>query len=297
MRIFFDNVDFKSSSGPNSFASKLASTFVALGHEITNERPDAQVSFIQSGLNVAPCLLRLDGIYFNSEQDWNKLNDPIRRSYDAADSIIVQSVFNKRLIFRYFGKRENVSVVRNGTLLETIRQIPTATMSGIKRDDVWLCASSWRPHKRLDDNIRYFQEFAGDTSLLLVAGENTSHDTADDRIKFLGNLNWYQLIAAMKGASRFLHLAWLDHCPNVVVDARAAGCHVICSSSGGTEEIAGPQSTVVEEDDWDLSPTALYKPPVMDFSRSRPGLDYGSNIDINAVSANYLEIIKEMVKI
>jgi len=297
MKIFFDNVNFESSSGPNSFASKLASTLVAAGHEITDSTPDAQISFIQRNADLGPCLLRLDGIYFNSGQDWNTMNEPIKNSYDSADSVIVQSIFNKKLIFKYFGKRENVTVIRNGTLLDTISQIPKAAIGDLGRDKVWLCASSWRPHKRLDENIRYFQDHAGDDSVLLVAGEHANTSISDDRINFLGNLNWYQLISAMKASSMFLHLAWLDHCPNVVVDARAAGCHIVCSSSGGTEEIAGTNSTVIEEDIWDFSPIELYSPPPLDFSRSRDALNYDSNVDIKLVADQYLSVIKEMIEL
>ena len=42
---------------------------------------------------------------------------------------------------------------------------------------------------------------------------------------------------------------------------------VICSSSGGTKEIAGPDAIIIQEDDWDFSPLELYKPPPMDFSK------------------------------
>ena len=55
-------------------------------------------------------------------------------------------------------------------------------------------------------------------------------------------------------SAAFIHLAWLDHCPNVVVDARAAACQIICSSAGGTKEIAGPSAIVIEEDEWDFEP-------------------------------------------
>ena len=40
-----------------------------------------------------------------------------------------------------------------------------------KDTEVWSCASSWRPHKRLNENIRYFLEFAPKNSILAVAKE------------------------------------------------------------------------------------------------------------------------------
>ena len=60
---------------------------------------------------------------------------------------------------------------------------------------------------------------------------------------------------------------WLDHCPNVVVDARASGCKIICSSAGGTREIAGTGATVIKEEEWDMKPVELYKPPKMNFDK------------------------------
>ena len=44
-----------------------------------------------------------------------------------------------------------------------------------------------------------------------------------------------------------IHLAWLDHCPNVVVEAVSQGCPVICTDSGGTKEIIGEGGLVIPE--------------------------------------------------
>lgn len=295
MKIFFDNVDFRSSSGPNSFGAKLARTFSQMGHQITDEDPDLQFSFISISRKLAPTILRLDGIYFNTEQDWNALNDPINKSYKSADAVVVQSLFNKRLVTNYFGDRDDINVIRNGTCLDLIDQIPPANISNLPREKIWFCASSWRPHKRLKENIRYFNEFAPADAFLLIAGDIAPEHWQTDRIRCVGNLNWDQLISAMKASSHFIHLAWLDHCPNVVVDAKASGCRVVCSSSGGTEEIAGEGSIVIEEDIWDFKPTNLYEPPKLDFSKARPGLNYKADIDILNVAEQYLKIIIEEI--
>ena len=42
-------------------------------------------------------LLRLDGIWFNSDQDYNLQNAPIKYAYDNADTVVFQSEFNKIL--------------------------------------------------------------------------------------------------------------------------------------------------------------------------------------------------------
>lgn len=271
LKIYFDNVNFNSSSGPNSFGLKLARTLTETGHKIVDKLPDVQLSFIQIINKLAKTALRLDGIYFNVEQDWKQLNFPISTSYNNADAVIFQSNFNKQLIEKYFGIHENSHVIHNGTDLKIIDAIPELNHPLINQsENVWACASQWRPHKRLNENIEYFLNNAGKNDCLLVAGDisganvNNAYKN-DSRIIFVGMLDWINLISVLKRAKYFIHLAFLDHCPNVVVDARACGCHIICSSSGGTHEIAGPDSTIIKDLDWDFSPIKLYNPPSLKF--------------------------------
>ena len=303
MKISFENVDFRSRSGPNSFGLKLARSLHKSGHTITGipTDPDIDVNlaFIQSSNAFRPTVLRLDGIYFNSEQDWKAMNEPIRRSYEFADAVIVQSEFNRILTERYFGKRDNVHIVHNGTDLHLIDKIPPAEV-GIGRENVWMCASSWRPHKRLQDNIALFRALSGPNDVMLVAGTpDVQYDVYDQRVKFLGDLTWEQIISCMKASSKFVHLAWLDHCPNVVVDARACGCRIYCSSAGGTEEIAGTDALVLEEDHWDFEPTALYQPPkIGGFGNLRSSIydTESSDIDIELVKQKYESVLGDAYK-
>ena len=83
-----------------------------------------QLSFIMSSAkSSSDSPKRLDGIYFNSEQDFKNLNMPIERTYKIADAIIFQSKFNKLLTEYYFGKRDNAHIIPNGTCLDVIDQI------------------------------------------------------------------------------------------------------------------------------------------------------------------------------
>jgi len=86
-------------------------------------------------------------------------------------------------------------------------------------------------------------------------------------------------------------LAYLDHCPNVVVDANASDCAVHCTSSGGTSEIAGNKATIVKEEVWDFKPTHLYNPPSLDFSNTvKNNIALIAN-DISDVALKYEEIL------
>lgn len=295
MRFFFDNIDFNSSSGPNSFGRKLALSLIKRGHSINAEDDvDVQLSFIQATQKRAPLIQRLDGIYFNSEQDWKKLNEPIKKTYDVANGVVYQSNFNKILTEKYFGLKESSTVIHNGTDLNAIADIQPLKNPAIDNfENVWCCASSWRPHKRLSENIRYFLEHSAENDCLVIAGNNPDFEINHDRIFFCGNLQWEQLISLYKRSKYFLHLALMDHCPNVVIDARAAGCHIICSSSGGTSEIAGLDSTIVQDMAWDYLPFKLYSPPGLDFDKTSPG-NIASNLDINYCADQYIQFAERI---
>ena len=294
MKILFNNVDFNSRSGPNGFGLKLANQFCKVGHQLVDKDPDVILNFIQGNIKGFRNVLRLDGIYFNTDQDWKNQNRAIKASYDLADSIIVQSKFNKKLVTRFFGNHPRVEIIHNGTDTALVNDIKPLIYDDNK-EKRWLTASTWRPHKRLADNIRYFQEFACVDSALYVAGSgdlSAVTECNDPRVKYVGDLNWQQLIALMKSCGNFLHLAFLDHCPNVVIDARASGCHIVCASSGGTMEIAGEKSTIIEDLNWDFEPLELYKPPVLDFSKKFELTSF-SDISIENVADNYIKILKE----
>ena len=300
MKIYLDNVNFSSSSGPNSFGKKLAKSFLEKGHDINPESSsdvDVILSFIMTNLNVKfrPMALRLDGIYFNSSQDFEKLNAPISMSYKISDAVIFQSEFNKALTEKYFGEHENSYVIRNGTNLKEINNILPLSHPVIdKFNEVWSCASSWRPHKRLKDNIGYFLNNAPEDACLVVAGDNPDFKSDHPRVFYVGPLDWYTLISLYKKSKKFLHLAWFDHCPNVVVDARASGCEIVCSSSGGTPEIAGSAATIVQEEVWDMSPVRLYQPPDLDYSSTKINTHEDSVLNIDEVAVHYLNVFEKI---
>jgi len=268
MKIFLENINVQSNSGPNSFAKKLMPHLNKVGNEFVDvNSAEVSLCFIESPREIAcPRLLRLDGIYFNTSQDYTNLNRNIRRTYESSAGIVFQSEFNRELITRYFGEHENTTVIHNGADEQTINNI--AALPNKKYNNIWSCAASWRPHKRLSENIRYFMEHKEEGDILIVAGNVSPEDMVEDpSVAYMGQLSQKQLYSLYKASTNFLHLAWLDHCPNVVVDARAAGCHIVCSTAGGTKEIAGLNSTLIVEPDWDFEPTELYKPPSMDFSK------------------------------
>ena len=297
MNIHLENVNLNSTSGPNSFGQKLVK-YLPEGNNLSSiDNADVRLCFIESPYSAheTPLVQRLDGIYFNDKQDYNAQNSNIKRTYKQAASIIFQSEFSKNLVTRWFGDHENYTIVHNGADIEKINSISAIENKALDRyDNVWCCASHWRPHKRLSENIRYFLEHSSERDCLVVAGE-TSKKINHERIYYTGNLQHETLIALYKRSSTFIHLGRFDNCPNVVVDAPASGCHIVCASLGGTIEIAGANATVLQEEPWDYQPLDLYNPPNLDFSKKQKNV---WNIDINMkkVAEKYVTILKSVLE-
>jgi len=286
MNIHLENITLQSTSGPNHFASKLIKYMQKSGVTFNGkEDPNAILCFIESSrrtFNNTPFIQRLDNIYFNVDQNYNLQNANIKRIYDNANGIIFQSNYSKNLITRWFGTHSKSAVIHNGADIEYIESITPAEHTKLdKYEKIWCCASSWRPHKRLNENIRYFLEHSGEKDCLVVAGSGYDKIYKHERIFYVGNLNIEQLISLYKRANSFIHLAYLDCCPNVVVDARASGCEIICASSGGSNEVAGIAATVIQEKEWDYKPLKLYEPPKLDFNKK---VKSNYEIDYNMVS-------------
>lgn len=280
MKVFTHNFNPSSNSGPNKFTRDLFRRLVKEKNISLVSQSDSDIEFCliqQQQSKVKPLVLRLDGIWFNSEQDYRSQNTPIRFAYNNADAVIFQSDFNKKLTESWFGPHKNGIVIHNAADDEIFSNSDVISFSnGIKwpwgKDrEIWSCASSWRPHKRLRENVRYFLEFSPENAIFAIAGNVQDEQelkeclNLSDRIHYLGELTYQGLVCLYLKSSTFVHLAYLDHCPNVVVDAQAAGCRIICSSTGGTSEIVDTGSMVIEKE-WDFKPCKLYSPPPLDFS-------------------------------
>jgi glycosyltransferase involved in cell wall biosynthesis len=295
MKILLENVDLGSSNGPNSFAKKLAPHVLSAGHSFAPvAEADVSLCFIESPYTALPIprIQRLDGIYYNTRFNYDAQNKNIKRTYGESQGVIYQSHYGKKLITKFFGDHERGTVIHNGADTETI-----STTSPMKNTTeggrIWSCAASWRPHKRLDDNIRYFLEHKGEEDILVVAGA-VQEPREEPSIYYMGNLTQKQLYAVYKASDFFLHLGYLDCCPNVVVDARACGAQVICTTSGGTQEVAGPDAIVIEEPEWDFQPIDLYNPPELNFDKKLQNT-WKIEYDMKKVAEHYVKFMESFV--
>jgi glycosyltransferase involved in cell wall biosynthesis len=223
------------------------------------------------------------------------MNHNIKASYHDSKGVIFQTNFNKELVFKWFGPHPNYAIINNGADVLTISDFQVSEQIKTRYEpfeNIWSCAASWHPFKRLKDNIKYFLNFAGSSDCLIVCGNNPDYVIEHPRIFYVGNLSISDLISVYKISKYFIHLAYLDHCPNVVIDARACGCNIICSSAGGTQEIAGPNAIIVNEPEWDYGFLESPKPPTLEFNNIT-GNSFDSKISMASVAKKYLNFLKE----
>jgi len=310
VKVFFDGVDFNAEhTGPNCFAKRLAIALGNLGHIVADpDDYDAALVFIEPSTKLdpkKPFVQRLDGIWFKPEQMASGMNRGIHAAYDAASYVIWQSEFDKQMTTKWFGARSG-RVIPNGIEIAPATLRSEALIEIRKRyKKVFVCSSNWHPQKRLIDNIAVFKSIRASqhpSSCLIVLGNNPDVQVADKDIFYAGSIRHDLCAEVYSIADWMIHLAWLDHCPNVVVEAISQGCLVICSSEGGTKELVGERYGVVVSDheeykfglvDYDnpphVTPTVTL-PLMMEGRRADP-----SSVDIVKCAKAYEDVLKFVV--
>ena len=81
----------------------------------------------------------------------------------------------------------------------------------------------------------------------------------------------------------------------MVVDARACGCHIICTNSGGTPEVAGPEATIIQQERWNFKPVELYSPPVLDFSKKAVNNTGDVDYNMDLVGQKYIDFCRSVL--
>lgn len=330
-RISLNNVNIQSTSGPNQMSIKLGLGLEKLGFEIKlneiSNKNDINLVFIETDSVpedlTKPLVLRLDGIFYANQFEFDTRNVLIRKTYERADGIIFQSGFDKKMIEKHFGVRDvPKKIIYNGSFARRFdrKKIKIEWLENIKEDfdTVFVCASDWkdRPHKRLNENIRFVSEFADwlkQKCCLITMGQmddvkpmtEIRHHKNFTQIH-LGHVQPAQTVVPMSYADWFIHLAYQDHMPGVIADCLAAQLPAICSSSGGTPEIVAERGLIIEEqEEFDFEISDYRKPPKLVFTEEHfkvvdEGLELAQedveDVHMNAVTQKYVEFFEEVIE-
>lgn len=268
-----------------------------MGHRIvdTGDQYDTMLAFIEAISNPrkgSKLVQRLDGIWFKPDEFLSK-NESIKWTYRHSNHVIFQSEFDKRMVEHHWGLPEKYSVIHNGIDLKK----SSVTIEGIKNlrskfERIFVSSASWHRQKRLKENTDLFLRLAGDdpSACFVVMGRNPDHVISHPRVFYVGEVDHSVCLQVYSVANWMIHLAWLDHCPNVVVEALSQGCPVICSNSGGTKEIVQRNGLIIPETiDYNFELTDYDSPPGLDLDISLPDriVVDSSHLDISGVAKKY----------
>ena len=312
MKIHIDNVNLASRTGPNSFAKRLSDALINMGHHVLFERgEDADVSLVfieRSGRPLAKRVVqRLDGIWF-SPSEFETKNSGIKHLYETADYVVWQSNFDREMTSRHWGVPSKGSVVKNGVPSYAIENENIKHQLEILKKNhevIFVSSANWHPQKRLDVNIRVFEHLKKlyPSACLIIMGSNAQPINIKDTY-WPGSLPHEICMQIYRESDWMIHTAWLDHCPNTVVEALSCGVPVICSEDGGTKELVGDYGIVLKEiEPYDFSLADYNKPPHIDIENQLEGhlpskINLGglSNVDISIeqCAQSYLDVFKKI---
>jgi len=297
-KIHFSNVDFSSQTGPNTFGHRLASELGIRGYEIVRHTDDYDIflCFIEPAsmpVKGKKFILRLDGIWFKPDQ-FETHNRNIKWAYDNSSCVVWQSGFDKGMTERWWGERKG-KVIGNGISLNQVEVSSDILKIKESFNKIFVCAASWHRQKRLKENIKLFKKISNKDDALFVLGKNPDYIDNSKNIFYPGQLSHSQCLQLYKVSDWFIHLAWLDHCPNVVIEAMSQDCAIICTDSGGTKEIVRDNGIIIKEKKKYNFELADYDNPydieIPDLKLDNIEIDK-SYIDIKNVADKYEEIFR-----
>lgn len=310
MKIHLDNVNMGSTTGPNSFAKRLAMGLIESGHELElrdGSQADVSIVFIEpSGNPLAKKIVqRLDGIWFKPEEFESK-NSSIKKLYHNADGVIWQSEFDKGMTTKWWGAPKNGSIIRNGINAPEIKkfQIPALEQIRQQYEMLFVCSANWHPQKRLDENVALYKHLRNfySSSALIVLGSNPKK-VADPHIFYAGSQPHEVCLEIFSAANWMLHLAWLDHCPNTVVEALSQKTPVICSEHGGTKELVQGYGVILKEkNDYRFELADYDNPPKIDIMQIKEKLPEKSmlsdafDVSMSNCLSGYISFLQQTIE-
>lgn len=299
-------------TGPNTFARRLARQLFESGHEVVDSGPQADVSLVfiePTGQPLAKKVVqRLDGVWFKPDEFHTK-NASIKAQYEKADAVVFQSYFDMTFVTGWWDAPlgRQMIVIGNGIDTVPVKELTIPALIEMRKnyDQIYVCSSNWHAQKRLESNALLFERLRAKhpNSCLIVMGNHPDHRATGPHVFYTGPVGPEVYNQVYSAANWMLHLAWADHCPNVVVEALAQGTPVVCSEVGGTKELVGGYGVVLKEQPYDFELADYDNPPPLDLSQvddlpDRQQLDYTTiaDIDIVTTTQRYVHLFESLIK-
>jgi glycosyltransferase involved in cell wall biosynthesis len=273
-------------------------------------------SSIARNIYKKPYVLRVDGIYFDKMETLGnneEKNKPIFQSIANSAGIIFQSEFSKNLVETFYGNfHQNYSIINNGARINLSTTSHRKELNLADKDKIILCLAQWRSHKRLKYILEVYKLLRTEINnlKLLILGKDAKFNPIPGVI-YRGEIPPDDLYKYYKSSDLLIDLAWLDNCPNTVVEAICNGLPVVCSNQGGTRElIQKTRAGIVSKCDKDTEIKEyvnLYNPPIPNIETvARDVLSIFQNyphyknrincdpVDIDNIARQYIDFITKI---
>lgn len=298
---FAENLN-RTDSGKHKFLNRLAKQLEKLDVEVVNSGRADIFLHIGRDYEKHKCkhsVMRIDGLLFNTDLNYKKRNKNILKAINASDSLIYQGPFCKRAFEKFFGIDKRCASIFNGADPSEFLERRS------KLDNLFFTHCNWRPHKRLKNTCDGFLKALemGLDADLVIAGK-ADYKIEHNRIKYVGWIGGKALKNYLSRSIATVHLAWIDWCPNSMIESAIAQCPLIYSDSGGSADVGAGSGIPIKDVQWDFKPCQHYDPPILnheEIGRAMIKLLDGfemrpkNDLNINYIATNYLNFFKEIL--
>lgn len=236
-----------------------------MGHRFirgSTKNCDVYLAFVRKDKRIdLPTIVRIDGIYYDLESNYEMRNKEISVSHSICEGIIYQSNFSKMMCERWLSPARSDSkkkVVYNGIELNPVKNFNN-------KDIDIVVAAKWRRHKRLKEIIDLFITFNKlypSSTLHILGNLHENKKVNHKKIIYYGMVSFDDVLRVMSRANFTLHLSKRDSCPNSVIESISLGVPVITTSNcgGATEVCSITKGCYICDGDGDFNNTDLCKP-------------------------------------
>ena len=288
-------------SGKHKFLRQLKDALLDYGLVFKKSKPDIVLHLgrgYREFIGKSKTICRLDGLEFNIKKSYKKQNKKAMKAIEHSDAVVFQNQFCAEAYFKFLKIDRNIlhACILNGAFLKDKT-----------RDESFHIVANckWRPHKRLDDIISCFL-MARDRGFpldLIITGD-VKKKIKNKNIRYLGWLSGKKLDRVLSRSLFGIHLAWIDWCPNSVVEYICNNKPVIYSNSGGTKYVVKKNGVSIDDVDWNFDPLDLYNPPKINREKVVDAMFYllnrkveidNSHIDISNIAQKYKKFFEEVL--
>ena len=297
LRISF-SCKFKPSSGKQKFAIRLAKAMRKVGAKITDKRPDANLVFVKGIKKGCVNIMRLDNAWINEKMNSVGKNSRINKTLRKCRGAIYQGVYSKKVCDKFIGRfKRKCAIISNGCDPLEFNEVFEHSKPYV------LAFSRWRPHKRLKDiTVGFLESGLKKTHDLIICGE-PDFTVKDSSVIYMGKTGPNKINAFIKGCDFVSHLAYMDCCPNSVVESLVCGKNILYSDSGGMKELVGEHGYLIHDRPFKFKLIDLYNAPELDFNEVVDGYNgvlgmevpIRSDLYIDTIALKYIEFIEKVV--